>query len=231
MPGFIIHLAEAGTIIDYMEIQPDAEWRRDFLLGSLLPDTRLGPDKELSHFWDRSQDEYIARAPKLSLFLDKYGNRLDEPLILGYYAHLFLDERYVNRLWPRTISFEDEEGCPEPRRNRITQVEVKRSGQRIPFDSFFSSEYYYGDYTRSNHWFVERFHIQVPAYRILTDLKMDEVKAEEIERVLKELRHLCGRSQTGDEKGMRVFDLTELETFVRQTAEAFCTHVAHLMHI
>lgn len=51
MPGFIIHLTEAAMIMEHMEVQPDADWKQEFLLGNLLPDTRLGKDKAISHFW------------------------------------------------------------------------------------------------------------------------------------------------------------------------------------
>ncbi len=101
MPGFVIHLAEAIVIMESMKKKPDDAWRQDFLLGSLLPDTRLGEHKAVSHFWGCGQEEYIARAPKLSLFLEKYRHRLDEPAILGYYAHLYLDEHYVCRFGRR----------------------------------------------------------------------------------------------------------------------------------
>ena len=51
MPGFIIHLAEATMIIDYMKKKPDTKWCYEFLMGSLLPDTRLGDEKKFSHFF------------------------------------------------------------------------------------------------------------------------------------------------------------------------------------
>lgn len=231
MPGFIIHLAEAAMIMDYMERKPDFQWRQDFMLGNLLPDTRLGEAKKITHFWGEGQEDNIARAPKLSLFLDKYKDRLKEPAILGYYAHLYLDEHYVNGYWPKTLTFEDEEGRPEPQKNKIARVEVKYSGVTIPFERFFSSEYYYGDYTHSNHWFVERYHIEAPAYDPMESLGMDEVNGRDLQKVLNELNYLCSRGKTGDEKAMKVFELTDLETFVRQTAESFCTHMKHMFHM
>ncbi|MDD3221113.1 MAG: hypothetical protein EOM34_01885 [Clostridia bacterium] len=231
MPGFIIHLAEATMIMDYMERKPDSAWRQEFLLGSLLPDTKLGADKAVSHFWGPEHNEYIARAPELTSFLDKYGHRLDEPGILGYYAHLYLDEHYVNGYWPRILTFEDADGHPEPRKERIDRVELKHSGKVIPFNQFFSSEYYYGDYTRSNHWFVERYHIQAPEYRSLSGLNMDEVRSEDLKKILEELNYLCDKGKMGDEKDLKVFELTELETFALRTAESFLSHMKHLIHI
>ncbi len=101
MPGFIIHLAEASMIMNRIGKDLDSDWKQEFLFGNLLPDTRLGGDKAISHFWSAEGAENIARAPKLSLFLEKYGHRLNEPVILGYYTHLYLDERYVDEYWPK----------------------------------------------------------------------------------------------------------------------------------
>lgn len=225
MPGFIIHLTEAEMIMDYMNIEPDADWKQEFLLGNLLPDTRLGADKAISHFWSSDGAENIARAPKLSLFLKKYGHRLDEPVILGYYAHLYLDERYVDEYWPKILTFEDAEGQPEPRKAFIHWVELKETGKFIPFEKFFSSEYYYGDYTRSNHYLVDKYHIQPPEYRLLENVNMDEVDASQLSRVLTELDYICRKGRPGDEKKMKVFNLEGLEAFVRNTAEAFCQQI------
>ena len=231
MPGFIIHLAEATIIMEHMEKKTDAVWRQEFMLGNLLPDTRLGKDKVSSHFWSSEHEDYIARAPKLEYFLTKYGHRLDEPAILGYYAHLYLDEHYVDEYWPQIMKFEDAEGHLEPRRAYIYQVEMRQDGKIIPFGEFFTTENYYGDYTRSNQWFVEKYHIQPPEYKYLENIHMDEVHAEDLKYVLEELNHICHKGKMGDEKEMSVFNLRELDDFVQRTAESFYTHVKHIVHM
>lgn len=230
MPGFVIHLAEAIVIMESMKEKPDPVWRQEFLLGSLLPDTRLGENKAVSHFWGSGQDKYIARAPRLPLFMNKYGYRLNEAVMLGYYAHLHLDARYVRSFWPKELTFEDRDGRPQAEKDKIERVELSHSGQRIPFEDFFSSEYYYGDYTRCNHWFVEKYHIEAPEYKAMERLAMSEVEPEELKNVLGELKHLLNSGRIGDEKAMKVFDLTELDAFVRDTADAFCRDMEVFFH-
>ena len=228
MPGFIIHLAEATMIMNFMKNKPDSKWRYEFLMGNLLPDTRLGIEKCISHFWDETCLENIARAPKLSCFLQKYGHRLNEPIVLGYYAHLFLDERYVDDYWPTILEFKDKGGHPEPRKERIYEVELKQSGKRIPFEKFFTVENYYGDYTRSNHWIVERYHLEPPEFSGLENVNMDEVCAEDLRRVIEELNHICETGHMGDEKSMAVVDLESLDRFVRRTADEFWKHLEQM---
>ena len=231
MPGFMIHLAEASMIMDYMKKTPDLEWCRDFFLGSILPDTRLGADKAQSHFWRLEHLDHLAQAPDLSRFLEKYGHRLNEPVILGYYAHLYLDYAYVTGYWPKIMLFEDKDGKPEARKKEIAWVELKGSHQVIPFKDFFSGEYYYGDYTRSNAWFIQRYHIHTPEYRELDDVGIDEIKGADLMNTLDEIQYLCNQKDLGDETAMKVFDLTDLENFVLKTAEAFYIHISHILNV
>ena len=231
MPGFMIHLAEAEMIMDYMDTKPTSEWAGQFLLGNLLPDTKLGEQKSDSHFWNPEYAGQLARAPELSRFLNKYGHRLEEPAVLGYYAHLYLDRAYVKTYWPKIFVFEDQEGCPKVRKDQIVQVELKGRGKVIPYDQFFSGAYYYGDYTRSNSWFINRYHIRKPEYMELKNLNMSEVCCEDLHKVLDEIEYLCRLKGTNEENNMEVFDPADLENFVLKTAESFYTHISHLLNL
>ena len=228
MPGFILHLAQATMLMEYMCEKPSAGWTYEFLMGSLLPDTRLGIEKKFSHFWDEACMENIARAPKLERFLEKYGHRLGEPVILGYYAHLYLDERYVNAYWPTILEFQDMNGQAEPRKDYIHRVWLKQKGVYIPFEEFFTAENYYGDYTRSNHWLVERYQLKIPEYSLIEYVDIDEVCAENLKQVIEELEHICKNGHKGDELAMAVFDLNSLDDFVQRTAKEFWAHIRQL---
>ncbi len=228
MPGFILHLAQATMLMEYMCEKPSAGWTYEFLMGNLLPDTRLGIEKRISHFWDEACMDNIARAPKLERFLEKYGHRLDEPVILGYYAHLYLDERYVNAYWPTILEFQDKNGQTEPRKEHIHRVWLKQKGIYIPFEEFFTVENYYGDYTRSNHWLVERYQLKTPEYSLLEHADIDEVCAENLKQVIEELEHICKNGHKGDELAMAVFDLNSLDDFVQRTAKEFWAHIQQL---
>ena len=85
MPGYVIHLAEAALILDKMRKlrQIDDAFEQAFLTGTLLPDTRLKGEKCFSHFWDPDKLECLALGPELARFTDKYGQRLNEPVMLG----------------------------------------------------------------------------------------------------------------------------------------------------
>ena len=134
MPGYVIHLAEAELILDKMRKlrQTDDAFEQAFLTGTLLPDTRLKGEKRFSHFWDPDKLECLALGPDLARFTDKYGQRLNEPVMLGYLAHLHLDARYVTEYWPTVMAFYGCTGEPEYRKAHIAEVEIKRLQKCVP---------------------------------------------------------------------------------------------------
>lgn len=223
MPGYVIHLAEAKQILDVIKEQTKVsdDWEQRFLTGTLLPDTRLKGEKRISHFWNPEEFHLLALAPDLSLFLAKYGERLTDPLVLGYLAHLHLDACYVQNYWPTVIAFYGAEGEPEYEKKKITSVEIKRLGRRVPVGCFFSPEYYYGEYTKLNGYFIDKYGLTVPRWEQIHTALVEEVRLGDMACICHELSHLLEKCHTGDEKKIQVFELAALEDFVAETARAF----------
>lgn len=225
MPGYVIHMAEASQIIDEISrikgTPPDYEQTQQFLVGNLLPDTRLRSEKQYSHFWNEEELADIARSPDLKLFLDKYGDRLSDPVYLGYYSHLYLDSRYVECYWPREMKFFDSSGHEQKLRRNVSYVQILRTGEKVPLDRFFSSEYYYGEYSRLNSYYVKRYHLTVPDVKTVRNFQMDEVKLEDMDRICSNLHRLIDRSEWDSRGRLRVFDKDSLEAFIHETAMNF----------
>ncbi len=223
MPGYVIHIAQAYRILDILGTAYDlpAAWREAFVTGNLLPDTRLKAEKEISHFWNPADLDKIAKAPDLSIFLGKYGNKLDEPVLLGYLSHLFLDALYVERFWPRIISFQDAEGRQREKSSEISRVFVNRLGTTVPVADFFSEKYYYGDYTKMNAYFMDKYKISPPVWEEVRTFDMDEVCLTDMALICNELIKLRGRCHRGDEEDLKVFCLEELEEFMEETCREF----------
>ena len=231
MPGYVMHLVESQLILDRMKNRKGTDWEKAFLLGSLLPDTRLKSEKAISHFWNEKYLEDIAKAPDLELFLKKYKSRLDEPLILGYYLHLYLDVCYVKDYWPAKLSFENAAGEPEKKKAAITDVVICDRGKKVPLSEFFTRKYYYGDYTRSNGWFIRHYQIRTPEYVAIRDIHMDEVELEDVKGLLEELTWLCRMAEehAGSNDPLQVFDISSLDAFLHDTAEKFWKENSRLL--
>lgn len=222
MPGYILHLTEAELIIHALKEEGwllTDKWINDFRLGSLLPDTKRKKEKITSHFWNPADLEQQAIAPNLPIFLHKYADDLNSPMMLGYLAHLDLDACFVNSFWPSMWEFFDNEHHRQTLQKKIRLVVLKKSRKSIPVKDFFSSGYYYGDYSRMNAYLLDRYHLTVPYYKTITDFPVKEVQTEDLQDVLTELQHLCDTVQPGAEKQLAVFDLPSLESFIAETAD------------
>ncbi|MDO4491634.1 MAG: hypothetical protein Q4B85_11260 [Lachnospiraceae bacterium] len=221
MPGYILHLTEATMIIKELKQEGypcPAEWCNAFLLGNLLPDTKIKKAKITSHFWNPEDLKYQAIAPDLSLFLEKYGTKLQGPLMLGYLSHLYLDACFVNSFWDSMWEFLDGENHPEILQEKIRFVHLKQKNQWIPVSDFFSSEYYYGDYSRMNAYLLHKYKPSVPVFDPALTCPITEVHMEDLHMVLGELQHLCDTLHPGAEEQLAVFDLPSLEAFISETA-------------
>ena len=88
MPCWTIHTAIAKDLNKELKLNPDLLY-----YGSILPDVDKGNEvgKFKAHFYikhPKYPDEVIVDFDK---FIEKYNNRLDRDLIIGYYIHLLTD--------------------------------------------------------------------------------------------------------------------------------------------
>ena len=218
-------MAEARQIMDEysrrtgMAISYDQA--QQFMVGNLLPDTRLRSEKKDSHFWNDEELEDIAKAPDLRLFLDKYCDRLHNPVYMGYYSHLYLDWCYVDSYWPKEMRFYGSDGQPQKLRRNVRFVKILRTGEVVPLDRFFTSEYYYGEYSRLNSYFVQHYHLTVPDVSTVKNFQMDEVRLADMDRICGNLHRLIDRSEWDSKEPLRVFDQESLENFIHTSAMQF----------
>ncbi|WP_423410416.1 hydrolase [Heyndrickxia sp. MSNUG] len=71
------------------------EGKTSFLLGSIAPDAVFSlEEKNLSHFFIGEVQDY-SRSVDYKGFLHKYGSQIENPYILGYFAHLIADEIWL----------------------------------------------------------------------------------------------------------------------------------------
>ena len=221
MPGYILHLTEANRIVRKLNqkgIYPPDAWINAFCLGCLLPDTRKKKEKITSHFWDPSTLDREPIPPDLNRFLSLYRKQLTGPLMLGYWVHLHLDERYVQDFWGKVFEFRDAKGNAVDRRDQIDSVWLKKKQKSITLQEMFSSAYYYGDYTRMNASLVKRFGLKPPVYEPV-DCPVKEVDPADLQQVLEELEWILARQEEAAREELQVFELEELVQFVEETAD------------
>lgn len=222
MPGYIMHLAEGRLLEPHLVQRGLLKGERALSLfqnGLLLPDTKRKKEKQISHFWNENDLDKLAIAPDLELFYKKYQQRLHEPALLGYWAHLHLDNCFVKVFWPDNFCFLDEAGNEQELWDRIRQVKLKKTGQIVPVNDFYSKDWYYGDYSRMNSRFIREYSITIPAVEDGCADAIEEVSAQDLYIVKKELTELCAHREKNEP--LRVFSPEGLDVFLKETAEKF----------
>jgi len=227
MPGYILHLTSARMLLDRLpadsQYRVDPKKQNDFYIGNLLPDA-VSPKKR-SHFYDPAFLDRMIVWPRPEIFLEKYQDRMEDPLFLGYFYHLYIDEKFLKEYLPGVAEYYDRSGNRTEKKEDVSEVLLKRSGGRIERDRYLSEEYYYGDYTKMNTWLCERFHLP-EELSLDRDPGIEEVRGADLEAVFEKMQEYRNVPAEAVRK-LRVFDVDDLLDFLEKAAEKCINLFAH----
>ncbi len=160
MASSVIHIAVANELNKVLKKD-----KKSILIGSIAPDISklLGDNKVKSHFQDSNND-----IPNLNKFIKKYGNRLDDDFVLGYYIHL-----YTDYLWFKYF-------VPDFCENGSL---YKLDGTKEFVDDDKKLYYFYNDYTNLNIKLIDEydldlsiFYEEIPSFdEIITETPMNKI--------------------------------------------------------
>ena len=219
MPGYILHLTSARMFLDRLPAESpyrsDPQMRNDFYIGNLLPDA-VSP-KNASHFYDPEFCDRMIVWPRTEVFLEKYRERMRDPVCLGYYYHLYIDKKFLKEYLPGVAEYYDRNGRRAQRKHEVSEVRLKRNGERIPRDRYLSEEYYYGDYTKMNTYLCERY--QLPEnLRADREPAIEEARGADLEAVFEMMREYR-KVPAEAVRDVRVFDVEDLLDFLEGAAD------------
>lgn len=165
MPGYLMHLAEGQMILNKLKTLknhslfniPD---ENDFLLGCILPDAVT--DKELTHFRPQSQKGQITKYPDMAYVLDTYLHQPLSSCDFGVLAHLHLDTQFVTDFWPKYFIFLDANESYTNITSDIDHVKIYATGQYVPFEQFFSNNWFYREYDILNPFIISSTKPRIP---------------------------------------------------------------------
>ena len=223
MPGYIMHLAEGRLLEKTLTDREFLKGERDLSLfqdGLLLPDTKRKKEKITSHFWNEKDLTRLAIPPDLELFYQKYREKLHTPVFLGYWAHLHLDRIFVTEFWPENFRFLDDDGKEQVLGDKIRRVYLLKQKITVPVQEFYSGAWYYGDYSRMNARFIEKYDICVPDIVSGCADGIAEVEEEDLHTVRQELLELC-RTSGKEKHSLKVFSPEDLDELLKKTAAEF----------
>ena len=219
MPGFILHITTAKMLFDKynMDVDQDA-----FGVGNLIPDAVS--DKTFSHFRHPSRNKKLMVYPDMDLFLDKYQHLLSDSSCLGYYFHLYVDRIYAKDYIPQIVTFYDENGLEVSDRADITHALIKRTGELVPIKTFFSDEYYYGDFTKLNTYLINRFDLSTSLNKNVKNPGISEVDYADIAAIEKNLQEYLDVPEDAVNE-LKVFEAEHLINFLEGLVDEFVERI------
>lgn len=218
MPGYILHITAAQMLFNKATTDLAFINRDSFQFGNLIPDSVT--DKTYSHFRHPSRQEKLMVYPDLDLFLNKYRQLLTDSSCMGYYFHLFIDRMYAKDYIPQIVSFHDKNGVEAFDRKEITHALIKRTKELVPIKTFFSDEYYYGDFTKLNTYLIQRFDLSTNLIFNVENPGITEVNYTDIDKIQNQLKEYVNIPIEATHS-LRVFDIEHLLNHLDEMTSRF----------
>ena len=135
MPSWGIHLVTANEILKKIDIED----KNAFLIGNFIPDAErhvindfsIFVPYDITHFPELQEVEgKLDKLPNYINFFQKYSNKMNTPLVLGYLIHLLTDY-YWNRTTHLRYTIKDENGvCIALKLNNGSQIYADKNIRR-----------------------------------------------------------------------------------------------------
>ena len=221
MPGFILHLTAGKMLLDDIKentILKEDEDKIMFMTGCIIPDVAIR--KRKSHFRNTQQQGRIMQIPDLDLFNKKYGDRVDEPIFLGYLFHLYIDRRFFEEYIPKAVKIIDDEGNETGYIKTGKKVYIKKTGKLVDVDEYRSEKYYYGDYTRMNTYLINKYNISLDMFDNIKIPYIEEVNMDGYDDFVSKMK---GYLDVPEEavNNLEVFDIDDVLKCIKEWTDDF----------
>ncbi len=225
MPGYVIHMAVGSRVIEEKGIS-ESSFKDAFLLGNIIPDAMARTAKKESHFWDDDTYGNLNRIPNVDDFLKKYGDKLDDPFILGYYTHLMLDNLFVKEYWKDNFTLLDPNMQQENGYDKVKYIKLKKDNQVYDRDMFLSEDMYYGDYDRIYPYIFDRYpFIKIGecdiSYVTVEEIDKDQV-AKPLSEMIDKMNNLYDSRDSIIRTDLKVFELEQIYTLMDNVVSSVC---------
>ena len=126
MPSWSVHLAIAKKVNKKLKLNDDL-----FLYGNLVPDVDKGTmitRYEAHYYNDKLRFPTVPQEKMIDInnFLNVYKNKLNNPLILGYYSHLLTDQFYNEKVYTSKWVQDDNNNIIGIRfNNKILKIDIE----------------------------------------------------------------------------------------------------------
>lgn len=218
MPGFILHLLHGEMFLKESSIHFSEIELNQFKWGLLMPDLNKVKRKygDSSHFFSDDQKGKILQVPDLKKF--KYCGFMDNPFVLGYAAHLYLDKLFFEDYFQQYVHFLDSDDNITLENDKVSRVFLVKSQKYITVDELFSEAYLYGDYTMLNQFIVDKYSMKL-LDKVVVNNPIDYTDEKDQDEILAALQNYMTESNGSTD--LNVFTVESLEQSIQKYAFGF----------
>ena len=247
MPSYVIHHIAGNNLLDKYKISDKQKGL--FLLGNLIPDSiktlgnetdpekvkairdkfykQIQQEKNATHFRRKEDFNKNVQLCYLEDFMAKYGDLIDDPTVLGYYYHLFVDNYFFSTVFDETFSCLDEFGETTDLSADTRTYKILKNGKILTPDVFWSHAGIYDDYTKMNKILLEKYGVTFDETELRKVLPffinpgIEEVDYANIEAVFRETNGYIAESKVANNTSLNVFDQDKVVSFINDVSTKF----------
>lgn len=247
MPSYVIHHIAGNNLLDRYKVSEKQKGL--FLLGNLIPDTiktlgnetdsekvkklrdqfykQIQQEKTATHFRRKEDFNKNVQLCYLEDFMAKYGDLIDDPTVLGYYYHLFVDNYFFSTVFDDTFSCLDGDGHSTDLCADTRSYKILKNNKIVTPDVFWSHAGIYDDYTKMNKILLEKYGVTFNETELRKMLPLfinpgiEEVDYENIESVFRETNGYIAESMAAKDTSLNVFDQDRVVSFIDDVSTKF----------
>ena len=231
MPSFVIHYITGNKLLNDIKMNEDDKLL--FLLGNLIPDSSknnkkdIQKEKLITHFRRIEDSNTNLMAPYPNDFLDKYKDLINNPTVLGYFYHLWIDRYYLKEIFTNNFEFLDKDYNKTDYLDKTVFVKIKKNNNIITRKELFSYEYLYDDYTTINNLLLKKYKIEFNEdniRKVLPKFKnpgIEEVDYNNVEQIISDMKIFIEESKKRNNNELKVLDKNEIINFIEESPKIF----------
>ena len=199
MASAVIHMAVAHEINKVLK-KDDSR----FLIGAIAPDIakQIGETKKKSHFLEDDNSDI----PNIDKFILKYGEKLNDDFVLGYFIHLYTDYLWFKYFIPEIY---------DSNNNMISKVD----GNTVKCNGKMLEMYIYNDYSNLNTRLLDEYNMDLSIFynevpfleNIIEEIPMDRIKI-----IVDKTALIIAKSK---EHKDFLFNMTNIKNFINLSVE------------
>lgn len=205
MASYSVHMAFAKMLNEELHMEEDS-----LMMGSVAADICYydGEPKSIAHF------ETGFKKADSKKFLEKYQGELNNPFVMGYLSHLYLDEHFYDDFLKQYYDLK--EGHSYTDQNAI--FIDKNTKKIIPFNEIYSPEGIYGDYQKidPNVYFKYNLKKEYNTHNIVNII--EEIDNKKIGFINYEINRFPAKLI---KEPTKCFEYEDLQAFLKEYAKKF----------